>query len=149
MPSTFYPGDKLLAKLIIASWLCLATPGAYAYEFRDKQDPFAPAIEPTIEPTTQSQPETNLSAPVSAPATTGAKIFTNINTFGNIADVMMVGYIGNGERSCAVVLDADARSHCLSYGDELFGYRVSAVRSASIEFVDAAGVEIVRYLGGL
>ena len=62
---------------------------------------------------------------------------------------MMVGYIGNGERACAVVLDADARSHCLSYGDELFGYRVSAVRSASIEFVDAAGVEIVRYLGGL
>ena len=140
--------DNLATKAIITSWLCLAAHSLYAYEFRDKQDPFAaPAIE--IEPTPQAQPETNLSEPTPVLPQSTTKIFSNLEAAGNIADIVMVGYLGNSERACALVLDADQRSRCLSYGDELFGYRVSAVRSDSIEFVNAAGAEIVRYLGGL
>ena len=119
-----------------------------AYEFRNKQDPFAaPAIE--TEPTTQAQPETNLSQPTPALPESTTKIFSNLEAAGNIADIVMVGYIGNSERACALVLDADQISRCLSYDDELFGYRVSAVRSDSVEFADANGAKIVRYLSGL
>ena len=139
------PRGRLLAKLIISSWLCLVAHSAYAYEFRDKQDPFAPIVKSAP----QAQPDMNLSAPKPIVPETTAKVLSNLEATGNIADIVMVGYIGNSERACALVLDGDERSRCLSYGDELFGYRVSAVRSTSIEFVGATGVETVRYLGGL
>ena len=134
------------AKIVITSWLCLAAHSLCAYEFRDKQDPFA---APATEPTPQAQPETNLSEPTPVLPESTTKIFSNLEAAGNIADIVMVGYVGNSEHACALVIDADQRSRCLSYGDEIFGYRVSAVRSDSIEFVSAAGAEIVRYLGGL
>ena len=140
------PRGRLSAKLIITSWLCLAAHSLYGYEFRDKQDPFA---APATEPKPQAQPETNLSEPVLVIPESTTKVFSNLEAAGNIADIVMVGYIGNSERACALVLDADQRSRCLSYGDEIFGYRVSVVRSDSIEFINAAGVGIVRYLGGL
>ena len=128
----------LIIKHIALAVLCLTAHNSAAYEFRDKQDPFAVAPAPEL--------DANTSTPPAIPSSSNR--FSNLNDDGDIDRVVMVGYIGGANRACALVLDESNKSHCLRVGDELFRHSVSEVRNVYVKFRSPADTEIVHYLGG-
>ena len=135
---------SLALRTIAVSALLGAASAAAAYEFRNFEDPFAQAEPPAPAAVEAEQPAPEVTTSVNTEIIV-PHLLGDLNQSA-AASLAMIGYVGNSERSCALLQSASGASACKRAGQSFLGHLVLEVSPVRVSLQDPAGERSEHYL---
>ena len=120
---------------------------ASEYQFRGLDDPFVVAPKPTLddlEP--QLEPQPPVEPEIEPPRAAQSNKLGNVAASGAIEQLLMLGYVGNADKACALVSHPGGLTRCLPINSEILGHTLIEVLPTRIKLRSKQAKELSFYL---
>ena len=140
---------KIVAGCLLGFCL-LSSVQASEYQFRGLGDPFVVAPKPTLDdlqPQLEPQPPQPLVEPeIEPPRAVQSNKLGNVAASGAIDQLLMLGYVGNADKACALVSHPGGLTRCLPVNSEILGHTLIEVLPTRIKLRSKQAEELSFYL---
>ena len=137
---------KIVAGCLLGFCL-LSSVQASEYQFRGLDDPFVVAPKPTLDDLQpQLEPQPLVEPEIEPPRAAQSNKLGNVAASGAIEQLLMLGYVGNADKACALVSHPGGLTRCLPVNSEILGHTLIEVLPTRIKLRSKQAEELSFYL---
>ena len=141
---------RIVTKIVaicLVGFCLLSSVQASEYQFRGLDDPFVVAPKPTLDDLQpQLEPQPPVEPEIEPPRTTQSNKLGNVAASGAIDQLLMLGYVGNADKACALVSHPGGLTRCLPVNSEILGHTLIEVLPTRIKLRSKQAEELSFYL---
>ena len=141
---------RIVTKIVaicLVGFCLLSSVQASEYQFRGLGDPFVVAPKPTLDDLQpQLEPQPPVEPEIEPPRTTQSNKLGNVAASGAIDQLLMLGYVGNADKACALVSHPGGLTRCLPVNSEILGHTLIEVLPTRIKLRSKQAKELSFYL---
>ena len=141
---------RIVTKIVaicLLGFCLLSSVQASEYQFRGLDDPFVVAPKPTLDDLQpQLEPQPLVEPEIEPPRAAQSNKLGNVAASGAIEQLLMLGYVGNADKACALVSHPGGLTRCLPVNSEILGHTLIEVLPTRIKLRSKQAEELSFYL---